>query len=125
MGGADVRHGLPAAHSSDQVGGQPVPGAAPFRFFQFVFPNFWDDDGARNVTDAAGSVGGDVPGSGLAGLRGRLEGLDAVLEVEQNGDTFVLVARVPAGGTMVGAGEDARGVQTVRGVQTDGEGELK
>ena len=84
-----------------------------------------DDDGARNVTDAAGSVGGDVPGSGLAGLRGRLEGLDAVLEVEQNGDTFVLVARVPAGGTMVGAGEDARGVQTVRGVQTDGEGELK
>ncbi len=65
------------------------------------------DDGARGVTDSAacGSNGDivsehtDVPGSGLVGLRARLEGLDATLEVERDGDTFVLVARMPALGS--------------------------
>ncbi|MFT3943842.1 MAG: histidine kinase [Ancrocorticia sp.] len=68
-----------------------------------------NDDGARDLTHSAGfgtnSTGSgfnggasgcaDVPGSGLAGLRGRLEALDATLAVERDGDTFVLVARVP------------------------------
>ncbi|MFT0848904.1 histidine kinase [Actinomycetaceae bacterium L2_0104] len=36
-----------------------------------------------------------VPGSGLAGLRVRLESIGGTLGVEENGDTFVLTARVP------------------------------
>ncbi len=89
-----------------------------------------NDGGARDVTDVSGSGGvdvlgsghADVPGSGLAGLRGRLEALDATLAVERDGDTFVLVARVPAngrGGMLVGAAGGACGGQT------GNEGELK
>lgn len=70
-----------------------------------------NDDGARDVAN--------VPGSGLAGLSGRLEGLDAALNVERNGDTFVLTARVPMTGGAAGAGGEARGSHM------DDEGELK
>ncbi len=46
--------------------------------------------------------GSDVPGSGLASLRSRLEGKGATLDVERNGDSFVLVAWVPIGRDVLG-----------------------